>query len=221
MIAYKKLIVAEFPTKTIVMSPMYHTVWEERDGLFRLSYESNIDALHPGGIYSCKESNNPQLEHYWGSLVRVEIGGTVIEHEEGFRSTEAAMVEVIERSRNDVYMLIRFSVSGGMLLNRNLAERMGREASEICLRTMISENSVPSPLQGEIIRSVLSVYPTIDLREFQLVFEGNANRPSIVPFQAMRSRCWCGHQHDWKPTESSYVCACGSEYLKDWVLQAL
>jgi hypothetical protein len=112
MQAYKKLILAKGADGRIWgFSPSYMTVWiPGEDGLPTLHVMPEAlqdDALYGSqGIYAVSTSADPQLESYTGDLVLLWLHGYVLEHERGFRASDARVLRVLtgtgEPSRPDI-----------------------------------------------------------------------------------------------------------------------
>lgn len=100
MIAYKRLVYDDnAPRYPIVVSPVFVRPWVLKNGLMYYSippYET-IEAGY--GVHSLKSPTDPRLSSYAGDLVELQIGGTVVEGENGYRSSEASVTKVISNKK--------------------------------------------------------------------------------------------------------------------------
>lgn len=101
MIAYKRIVIIETDCGPIPLSPLQGTPWRLIDGLFRLTCDLELRETNPFGIYSLIAPGDYELDLYPGVIAEVSIGGTVIVGAHGYRSSEAAILSIIDDSRND------------------------------------------------------------------------------------------------------------------------
>ena len=88
---------------TVIVSPAFYTEWGD-DGLEANAMPTKDNAV---GIHAAKRPDSPELL-WWSSslawnmiLVKLELTGTVVEHETGYRAQHARVLEVLERHPPD------------------------------------------------------------------------------------------------------------------------
>jgi hypothetical protein len=86
MIAYKRLIVAQ----GYVFSPITLHIWTpDKNGYAELSTDQTLTPDGYEGIHSLKDRHSKEFRWYEGKTRAIQVFGTVIEGEMGYRSTHA------------------------------------------------------------------------------------------------------------------------------------
>ena len=96
-IGLKCLILAkEYPSGKIarVMSPRAITYWEHDGASWTLESQTEPAEDNSAGIYVTTKAT--EARRYRGTLCKVILSGTVIEHEHGARGQKARLLEVCE-----------------------------------------------------------------------------------------------------------------------------